>query len=61
MKNLFQSEWQGIPFSEFDIVPSGILADSGYYDVFYRSLFDKYSNYQESDVNWRLNKVELAA
>jgi len=60
MKKLFQSEWQGIPFSEFHTVSSRTLAGSDFYDAFYRRLFDKYSNYEALDVNWRRNKDELA-
>ncbi len=55
----YQTEWQGIPFSDFAEVSSTKLAGPEFYDAFYRALFKKYSDYESLDAGWRSNKDEI--
>ena len=59
MKVFYQTEWQGIKFSDFCETVSTRLADSSFYDSFYRELFTKYESYRELDFEWRRNKDEI--
>jgi ubiquinone/menaquinone biosynthesis C-methylase UbiE len=60
MERFYQTEWQGIQFSDITTVSSTKLADSDFYNTFYAALFKKYSNYDELDSSWRQNKKEIA-
>ena len=60
MERFYQTEWQGIQFSDVTTISSTKLADSDFYTSFYTRLFEKYSNYDELDSSWRQNKMEIA-
>ena len=60
MESFYQTEWQGIQFSDITTVSSTKLACSDFYNTFYAALFEKYSNYDELDSSWRQNKMEIA-
>ena len=60
MRKFYQTEWQNIPFSSFHSMSSTTLAGPEFYDAFYRILFDKYSDYDALDLDWRRNKGEIA-
>lgn len=59
MKNLYQTEWQGISFSSFAETSSKNLADSAFYDAFYCAVFQKYAGYEALDADWRRSKNEI--
>ena len=60
MRRLYTREWQGIPFSSFAKTSTSHLADSDFYNSFYRTFFDRYKNYGELDPEWRKTKDELS-
>jgi hypothetical protein len=60
MKRMYQTEWQGIQFTDFTKLSTTELAGAEFYNAFYRELFRRYSGYDELDVNWRRKKGELA-
>ena len=53
MKRLYQKQWHGIPFSSFAELSSEKLADSEFYDKFYREFFKKYNDFNEIDQWWQ--------
>jgi SAM-dependent methyltransferase len=59
MKIMYQTEWQNIEFASFSKISSTNIAGSEFYDAFYRALFEKYSNYEALDADWRRNKDEI--
>lgn len=59
MRDLYQTEWQSIPFSSFAETSSKNLAGSAFYDAFYRTLFQKYAGYEALDADWRRNKDKI--
>lgn len=60
MKKMWQTEWQGIQFSEFSKMNSTKLAGADFYDAFYRELFARNQNYQDLDQQWRKSKDMIA-
>jgi hypothetical protein len=60
MKNLYQTEWHNISFSNFTELSSSQVAGPDFYDAFYRSLFENYPDYNALDLSWRLRKDEIA-
>ena len=60
MKRFYQTEWQGIQFSDFAILSEVELANAKFYNAFYSELFRRYGGYDELDVSWREYKKELA-
>jgi hypothetical protein len=59
MKRMYQTEWQGIQFTDFAKL-STALAGTEFYNAFYREIFRHYSGYEELDMSWRRNKQELS-
>lgn len=59
MRKFYQSEWHNIVFSSFQSISSATLAGAEFYDAFYRSLFEKYPNYDALDTSWRRSKDEI--
>lgn len=59
MRKFYQTEWQNISFSNFYPLSSTSLAGSGFYNAFYRTLFEKYPNYDALDAGWRRTKDEI--
>ena len=59
MKRLYQKQWHGIPFSSFAEISSKKLADSEFYDKFYREFFKKYNDFNEIDQWWQDLKIML--
>ena len=53
MKRLYQKQWHGIPFSSFTEISSKKLADSEFYDKYYREFFKKYNDFNEIDQWWQ--------
>jgi len=61
MKSMYQTEWQGIQFTDFaNKISTTELAGAEFYNAFYRELFRRYGGYDELDVSWLRNKQELA-
>ena len=60
MRKFYQTEWQNIAFSSFHSSSSKTLAGADFYDAFYRTLFEKYPDYEALDPDWRRNKDEIA-
>jgi hypothetical protein len=60
VKKFWQTEWQGIQFSDFTKLSSTKLADADFYNAFYQALFQRFSGYQELDLRWRDEKDTLA-
>jgi len=60
MRHFYQSEWQGIRFSDIADVSSTELARSEFYSAFYCTLFERYKGYSDLGHNWRLSKDEIA-
>jgi ubiquinone/menaquinone biosynthesis C-methylase UbiE len=60
MKVFYQTEWHNISFSSFCQISSTKLADSDFYNAFYRALFEKYRDYDALDPAWRRVKDEIA-
>lgn len=60
MRPFYQTEWQDIPFSSFTEMSNEKLADSAFYDAFYRAVFQKYFGYEALDPGWRRAKDEIA-
>lgn len=59
MKRYYQTEWQGIKFSDIATLSETELAGSEFYNTFYRAVFLRYGGYDELDISWRRNKKEL--
>ena len=59
MKKSFQNKWLNIPFSSFYETSSTTLPTAKFYNAFYRSLYEKFPNYDSLDPNWRRSKDEL--
>ena len=47
MRKQFQHSWHDINFKEFIVIKSNIVADSFFYDSFYKQFFEKYSSYSD--------------
>ena len=60
MRKFYQTEWHGIPFASFAKVSSNKIADASFYDIFYKELFKKYSNWDELDNDWLSFKKQTA-
>lgn len=60
MERFYQTEWQGIQFSDVTTISTTKLADSDFYNAFYSSLFKKYSKYEDLNPEWRQIKDEIA-
>ena len=60
MKKMYQTEWQGIKFNEFYALSENQLADSDFYNSFYKEFFNKYNDYKELNSNWIKQKETIA-
>lgn len=60
MRKMFESEWQGIQFTEFSKVSSAKLAASEFYQAFYEEFFKRYKNWDQISPVWRESKKECA-
>jgi len=56
---MYQKEWLGIGFGDFAEVTPSKLADSEFYNRFYKELFRRYKSYEELNTNWRKKKEEI--
>ena len=57
----WESEWQGIKFTEIGVKLSLIKkASSEFYDAFYENLFEKYKSFSDLPISWRTNKLSVA-
>lgn len=59
MKPFYQTEWQGIQFSEFTTLSDTELAGADFYNAFYREFFTRNKGYDDLDAAWRQKKDEL--
>jgi len=57
-KKYYQTEWLGIQFSKFIKVSSTDLANSTFYQSFYKVFFDQYKNLDQLSLSWRQEKRE---
>lgn len=60
MKRFYQTEWQGIQFTDLTTLSETRLAGAEFYNAFYRELFRRYDGYDDLDASWLLNKKEVA-
>lgn len=60
MKRMYETEWQGIKFSDFAKLSTTDLADAKFYNAFYRELFRRYKGYEDIDISWRRHKQGVA-
>lgn len=60
MRRFYQTDWQGISFTDFYKVSSSQLAGSDFYNAFYQELFRRYSGYEELDAGWLRDKENVA-
>ena len=60
MRKFWQTEWQGIQFSDFIKPSSTKLADVDFYNSFYQVLFHRFSGYQDLDRGWTDSKDTIA-
>lgn len=60
MRKFYQTNWQGIEFSDVAPVSSRELAGPAFYDAFYRALFAKYDGFDALDSDWRQKKDAVA-
>lgn len=59
MRAFYQTEWLGISFFGLTETSGCRLADSNFYDAFYRAVFHKYAGYEALDPEWRRIKDEI--
>jgi protein-L-isoaspartate O-methyltransferase len=59
MRAFYQTEWLGISFFGLAETSGRRLADSKFYDAFYRAVFQKYAGYEALDPEWRQIKDEI--
>ncbi|QQR81395.1 MAG: methyltransferase domain-containing protein [Deltaproteobacteria bacterium] len=57
---MYQTEWQGIKFSNFIQVKSRKLADSNFYQAYYQEFFKRYQSWDQLDPGWRKDKERCA-
>lgn len=60
-RKYFECEWFGIEFSRFAKLDPGAVADSQFYDGFYREFNKRYVSYDDLPAAWREDKAEIAA
>lgn len=60
MRKMFQTEWQGILFSEFAELSSTELASADFYQTFYKEFFNRYQGWQQLSASWRREKEDCA-
>ena len=57
MRKLYQEAWHGISFDSFYETSSTSLADSQFYEAFYKAFFEKYSTMDDLDPKWVSLKI----
>lgn len=60
MKKFYQTEWQGINFDSFYDVSSIKIADSEFYNSYYKEFFQKFKNFEPLPKEWRNIKNKTA-
>lgn len=60
MKKFYQTEWQGINFDSFCDVSSIKIADSEFYNSYYKEFFQKFKNFESLPKEWRNIKNKTA-
>jgi SAM-dependent methyltransferase len=60
MRKMYQTEWQGINFTEFASLSSRNLPCDSFYDAFYSILFSRYHGFDALSEEWRVHKAKLA-
>lgn len=60
MKKFYQTEWQGINFDSFCDVSSIKIADSEFYNSYYKEFFQKFKNFESLPTEWRNVKCKTA-
>lgn len=60
MRKFYQTEWQGIPFESFSTVSSSTLADTQFYEVFYKEFFKRHATWEDIDPRWIATKYRAA-
>lgn len=59
MQPFWETEWQGIVFSEIASTSETELAGAEFYNAFYRELYGRYAGYDDLAPSWRNEKREL--
>ncbi len=60
MRELYQTEWQGIHFSELAKLSSTNLAGPEFYQTFYEEFFKRYQDWEQLSPSWRMGKQRWA-
>jgi hypothetical protein len=60
MKKFYQTEWQGIQFSDFAKLSSRNPAGPEFYQAFYKEFFKRYKSWAQLSLSWRKEKESCA-
>ena len=60
MRRMYQTEWQGIQFSDFSQLSSKSLAGPEFYQAFYEEFFKRYQDWGQLSASWRKGKKRCA-
>ena len=60
LKKFYQTEWQGIQFSDFAQMSSKNLANSEFYQEFYQEFFKRHQNWDRLSTSWYKEKERCA-
>ncbi|MDQ6770956.1 MAG: class I SAM-dependent methyltransferase [Gemmatimonadota bacterium] len=60
MRKIYQTEWQGVPFSSFANPSSKKLAGADFYEAFYVEFFKRYESWDQLPPKWRKTKKTWA-
>lgn len=59
-KKYYQTEWQGIRFSDISKLSSKNVADSDFYQAFYAAFFNNHKSWNDLSISWREQKEAWA-
>jgi 2-polyprenyl-3-methyl-5-hydroxy-6-metoxy-1,4-benzoquinol methylase len=57
MEKIFQSQWHGINFKSFAKLSEKQMAESKFYEKFYKIFFEKFETYNDLDSKWIREKL----
>lgn len=55
----YQYSWHGIFFSDFDETSDDTIADNQFYDLFYKSFFDRYKSFADLDLKYKTARNDI--
>jgi len=56
VRRLYQTNWHGIPFSDFSRQSAWKIADGTFYSAFYKKFFERFSDWESLDHKWLAQK-----